>query len=117
MPLLNKDKFPPLVPVMLIVALLSVGFTTCKHLLFSGNSQWITADHETRRVGYHTERLNLRTAVNSDDDAAPSDFPQQVFNLPVAQSTPFSSFLVFSVLQWHGEIKNYLRDQSPVLNL
>ena len=117
MPLLNKERFPRLVSVALIVALLSVGFTTRKHLVSSGKSQWTTLDREMRRVGYHAERLNLRSAVIAEENAPLRDFAWQVFNISAAQNAIIPSRLVFSARQRDGEHKNDLRNQSPVLNL
>jgi hypothetical protein len=116
MHLLIKQSFPRLVFVTLIFALLPVGFTNCKHSLSSGKSQWISSDHEMRPVGDHAERSNLRSAVSAEDNSPLSDFARQAFTI-VAHNIFIASRLTSPANQRDGAINNYLRDESPILNL
>jgi hypothetical protein len=113
----NKQGLTRFVSLTLVIALLSIGLTTSKHLLSAGKSQLISLDRQMRRVGYHAERLNLRTAVSTDSDAPLGDLPRQIFTIPVPQNRVIFSSLFLPSPQSQGELSNFLRDQSPVLNL
>lgn len=117
MPLFNKKKFPRFVSSALICALLSLGFTTCTHLFSRGKRQWVSLDREMRRIAYRAERLNLKSAINAEEDAPISDSAPQSFNIAVVQNILIAPYLLSTARQQDGKPDNRLRDHSPVLNL
>jgi hypothetical protein len=116
MPFLNKKKLPRFVFVTLIMALLTLGLTNCKHL-FGGEMRWITFAREMRCVGYQGERVNLRSAENTEDDKPLSDSTWHTANFPFAQIDLTAIHLGLFTGQHDEKVNDLLRNQSPVLNL
>lgn len=117
MPLLSKQNFSRLVSVPLIIVFLSLGLTTWKHLLSSSENRWLSRTHEARCIDYQAERLNLRSAVNSGDDAPTSDFASQILGTSIAPNVPISSSWVHTGCHRAGDLENPFLDRSPILNL
>ena len=117
MSLLSKGNFLRLVSVPLIIVFLSLGLTTWKHLLSSSENRWMSRAREARCIDYQAERLNLRSAVNTGNDAPASDFAWQVLGASNTPNVTISSRWVYAGCHRAGDLENPFLDRSPILNL
>jgi hypothetical protein len=117
MPLLNRKKFSRLISLPLLIVFLSVGFTSWKHSLSGGENRWMSRTHEARCIGYQAERLNLRSAVNAENDARASNIPSLALGTVIAFDPPISSGPLPSGCQSAVEVEESFLTRSPILNL
>ena len=116
MPLLILKKFSRLLSLPLLIVFLSVGFTSWKHSL-ADESRWISRAHEARCIGYQAERVNLRSAVNAEDDAPASDIPWLAPGTVIASAPPISSGRLSWAYQSAVDVEDSFLTRSPILNL
>ena len=106
-----------MISLPLLIVFLSVGFTSWKHSLSGGETRWISRTHEARCIGYQAERLNLRSAVNAENDAPASNIASFALGTVIALDLAILSEPLPSGCQSAVDVENSFLTRSPILNL
>jgi hypothetical protein len=117
MAMFNKRRLARSILVGLAFAVLSVSFAISKHIVSSGVTEWITRDHQMRRVLSRAERDNLRIGPALEKDTPLPDSLQQISGVPSSPEIFVAFYSVFAAPLTLIEQKSFVLDRSPVLNL
>lgn len=117
MAMFNKKRLARSILVGLAFAVLSVSFAVSNHIVSNGVTQWITRDHQMRRVLSRAERDNLRTGSALEKDTPLPDSPRQISEVPSSPKIFVALYSIFAAPLTLMEQKSFVLDRSPVLNL
>ena len=115
MSLSSKEAVHRLVSFSLL-AFFFLASASWTHLSSKGENHWISQARESRCIAYRSERLNLKSAVNTDDETPASDFPEQI-SASIAASLPIAPQRLQSDCRLAAELEISFLSQSPILNL
>ena len=117
MAMFNKKRLARSILVGLAFAVLAVSFAISNHIVSNGVTEWITRDHQMRRVLSRAERDNLRIGPALEKDMPLPDLLRQISGVPSSPEIFVAFYSVFAAPLTLMEQKSFVLDRSPVLNL
>jgi hypothetical protein len=117
MAMFNKKRLARSILVGLAFAVLSVSLAISKHIVSNGVTEWITSEHQMRRVLSRAERDNLRIGPALEKDTPLPDSLRQISGVPSSPEIFVAFYSVFAAPLILMEQKSFVLDRSPVLNL